>query len=357
MAIFTELAEYNDSAERVKEVNYAKAGALVEAGDYTNAAYIYKALGEYKDSATLYPATVLNYATALVEKKDLAGAEKQLSILAKYDAYAEDTNALYIRVMDAYYADGKYNEALSAYKNTKDYSEDSDKYKDMTYKYAQSLFDQKNYSRAKSTFKKVSGYSDADQKAIECDYQQGLYELSKKNYSGAINAFERVKDYSDSKEQIMEAKYQYVKANKSRTNTTTHTYLKDLKSAKYKDSADIFKELYAWKLEVVAVNSDLDDEKTNNTSTSVYFPVFFHFKVTGGEPGAETTLTAKYYLPSGKTGVYTFRENFYNGDEAWYGWENGVYQNPAYGTYGTLRVEFYDESGNKIGEGSVMLTS
>ncbi|MBO5891449.1 MAG: TIR domain-containing protein [Oscillospiraceae bacterium] len=357
MAIFTELADYNDSAERVKEVNYAKAGALVESGDYANAADIYKALGEYKDSATLYPATVLNYATALVEKKDLAGAEKQLSILAKYDAYAEDTNALYVRVMDAYYADGKYNEALSAYKNTKDYNEDSDKYKDMTYKYAQSLFDQKNYSTAKSTFKKISGYSDADQKAIECDYQQGLYELSKKNYSGAINAFERVKDYSDSKEQIKEAKYQYVKANKSRTDTTTYTYLKDLKSAKYKDSADIFKELYAWKLEVVAVNSDPDDEKTNKTSISVYDPVFFHFKVTGGEPGAETTLKVKRYMPSGETGWYTFTWDVYNGAESWYGWENGVYTNPAYGTRGTLKVEFYDEDGNKIGEGTVRLTS
>ena len=357
VAIFTELADYNDSADRVKEVKYSKASALSESKDYAKAAEIYKELGEYQDAATLYPATVLNYATALVEKKDLPTATKQLEILAKYETYAESSNALYVRIMDAYYADGKYNEALSAYKNTKDYSEDSDKYKDMTYKYAQSLFDQKKYSTAKSTFKKVSGYSDADQKAIECDYQQGLYELSKKNYSAAISAFERVKDYSDSKEQIKEAKYQYVKANKSRTDTTTHTYLKDLKSAKYKDSEDIFKELYAWKLEVVAVNSDPDDEKTNKTSISVYDPVFFHFKVTGGEPGAETTLKVKRYIPSGDTGWYTFTWDIYDGAESWYGWENGVYTNPAYGTRGTLKVEFYDEGGNKIGEGTVRLTS
>lgn len=357
VAIFTELADYNDSADRIKEVKYSKANALSESKDYAQAADIYKEIGEYKDCATLYPATVFNYATALVEKKDLAGAEKQLSILAKYDAYAEDTNALYVRVMDAYYADGKYNEALSAYKNTKDYSEDSDKYKDMTYKYAQSLFDQKNYSTAKSTFKKVSGYSDADQKVIECDYQQGLYELSKKNYSAAITAFERVKDYSDSKEQIKEAKYQYVKANKSRTDTTTHTYLKDLKSAKYKDSADIFKELYAWKLSAV-INTDPDDEKTDKSSISKYDSIYFHLDLQGGEPGAEIRIKYVTTYPDGETNSGTWDSTYVaNGIGTW-SWEGGIYKNPAYGVSGTLKIKFYNaDTGELIGEESVKITS
>ena len=357
LAVFEELADYSDSAERIKEVTYAKAGALVETEAYQQAIDIYQRLGDYKDSSTLYLSTALDYATLLVDKKDYTNAGKWLSMLSSYDAYDEHTDALYVSIMENHYANGRYDEALLAYQKTKGYDTNSDKYKDMTYNYALKLLVNRNYSAAKTNFKKVSGYLDADQKVIESDYQLGQNELVQKNYTAAVAAFERVKDYKDSKDRINEAKYLYVKANKTRTNNTTYSYLKDLKAAKYKDSADIFKEVYAWKVDVVAVNSDPDDDKTNKKSISVYDPVFFHIKISGGEPGAETTLKVKRYLPSGETGWYTFTWDAFDGAQTWYGWENGVYNNPAYGTRGVLKVEFYDKNGNKIGEGSVRLTS
>lgn len=311
LAIFTELADYNDSAERVKEVNYTKAGALTESGDYAQAADIYKELGEYKDSATLYPTTVLNYATALVEKQDLAGAEKQLSILSKYDTYAEDTNALYVRVMDAYYADGKYSEALSAYKNTKDYSEDSDKYKDMTYKYAQSLFEAEDYANARTNYNSITDYLDSKDKARECTYQLALSDIEKKQYDDAVYKLKLLDDYKDCKDRIKEAQYQYVKANKSRTDTTTHIYLKDLKTAKYKDSADIFKELYKWTVKLECANTDVDNY--DDIDSSIRCDVsYFHYglRLSGGEPGEKATFYPSTKWPG---------ESFQNA--SWY-WED-----------------------------------
>ena len=355
--IHEQLADYSDSAERIKEVTYSKAGALVETEAYQQAIDIYQMLGDYKDSSTLYLSTALDYATLLVDKEDYTNAGKWLSMLSSYDAYDEHTDALYVSIMENHYANGRYDEALLAYQKTKGYDTNSDKYKDMTYNYALKLLVNRNYSAAKTNFKKVSGYLDADQKVIESDYQLGQNELVKKNYTAAVAAFERVKDYKDSKDRINEAKYLYVKANKTRTNNTTYSYLKDLKAAKYKDSADIFKELYAWKAEIIAVNSDPDDEKTNKTTISVYDPVYFHIKITGGEPGAEVTLTRKAVYPDGETYTNKWDWAAQDGTITWVGWSTGVYTNPEYGTRGTLKLQIYDESGNKIGEGSVRLTS
>lgn len=357
LAVFEELADYSDSAERIKEVTYSKAGALVETEAYQQAIDIYQMLGDYKDSSTLYLSTALDYATWFVDKKDFTNAGSWLSLLSSHDAYDEQTDALYVRIMELHYAAGRYDEALLAYQKTKGYDTNSDKYKDMTYNYALKLLVNRNYSAAKTNFKKVSGYLDADQKVIESDYQLGQNELVKKNYTAAVAAFERVKDYKDSKDRINEAKYLYVKANKTRTNNTTYSYLKDLKAAKYKDSADIFKELYAWKAEIIAVNSDPDDEKTNKTTISVYDPVYFHIKITGGEPGAEVTLTRKAVYPDGETYTNKWDWAAQDGTITWVGWSTGVYTNPEYGTRGTLKLQIYDESGNKIGEGSVRLTS
>ena len=50
IAAFTELGEYKDSAEQIRETQYAQAVHLVEDGEYNKATSIFTALGDYKDS-------------------------------------------------------------------------------------------------------------------------------------------------------------------------------------------------------------------------------------------------------------------------------------------------------------------
>ena len=52
-AIYVELGDYEDSAEKIKACDYAKATQLMEAGEAAQAAELFEALGDYVDSADL----------------------------------------------------------------------------------------------------------------------------------------------------------------------------------------------------------------------------------------------------------------------------------------------------------------
>ena len=71
----------------------------------------------------------------------------------------------------------------------------------------------------------------------------------------------------------------------------------------------------------------------------------------------EVILWHRYYHPNGTTDWCTFNQAWSDGCSGWYGWKNGIYQNPALGNRGTLKVEIYDSNGNKLGEHSVKITS
>lgn len=155
---------------------------------------------------------------------------------------------------------------------------------------------------------------------------------------------------------IPQYKYNYVLDNKNNDNLTTYEYLKDLKKRDYKDSADIYEELYGWEVTVIAVNSSESDETTHKNSINKYSPVYFHIKLTGGEPNAKMRITVKATLPNGIAEEYTFDDKWESGEYGWYGWYDGIYSTPEYGSTGTLQCKFYDENDNLIGVGSVIIT-
>lgn len=350
--LFEELKEYKDSAEQIPEAKYLKAGDLWKAGDYVQASQLYLVLGGYKDCAKLYPAVILDYSKSLVENSDLEEAMIQLKKLNKQEEFADRVDSLYVTVMDMYYKDGQFLNAINAYKYTKNYDTKSELFKELRYKYATILFEEGDYKEARSNYNYAADYLDSKDKAKECSYQLALENIEKKWYTQAVSDLDILGDYKDSKERLKEAKYQYVKANKSRTDTKTHTYLKDLKAAKYKDSADIFKELYAWKAEIV-VNDDKDNTTKDMTSISKYSNWYFHIKLTGGEPGAKVKLKCTGYFPDGSTHNGSWDGDWgidYTGCYWFY------YNNPAYGKQGTFTFKLYDSSGSLIAEKTVKIT-
>ena len=155
---------------------------------------------------------------------------------------------------------------------------------------------------------------------------------------------------------IPQYKYSYVLEHKNNYNLTTYEYLKDLKKRDYKDSANIYEELYGWEVTVVAVNSSETDETTRKNQISKYDPVYFHIKLSGGAPNAKMRITVKSTLPNGVSDEYMFDDKWEDGEYGWYGWYDGIYEYPEYGSNGTLQCKFYDEEGNLIGIGSVRIT-
>ena len=128
--------------------------------------------------------------------------------------------------------------------------------------------------------------------------------------------------------------------------------MKELKKAKYKDSADVFKALYAWEAEIV-VNDDEDDSTKDMTSISKYSTWYFHVKITGGEPGAAVTFKYKGYFPNGDVLSDKWDFKMSDGDTAWCCF---YYNTPAYGKQGKMKVRIYDNNKNLIGEKTVKIT-
>lgn len=190
----------------------------------------------------------------------------------------------------------------------------------------------------------------------EMKYQQACDKLDGGSYSAAIEMFEDLNGYRNSENKILEAKYQYVIKHENNNDKTTFTYLKELKRQDYKDSAEIYEDLYEWRVTVIAVNSSEVDETTNKSSISRSSPIYFHIKLTGGEPNGSMRITVKPHYPDGDTGEYTFDDKWTDGETGWYGWYDGLYEYPEYGATGTLQCKFYDEDGNLIGSGSIRIS-
>ena len=224
------------------------------------------------------------------------------------------------------------------------------------YKYIQacSALDDGLYAKAIEAFEELDGYKDSEDKINAAKYGQACVALDDGSYAKAIKAFEALDGYKDSENKINEAKYKYVLDNKNNNNSTTYEYLSSLKRIDYKNSADIYDDLYEWEITMLAINTNENDESTNMNSISKYDTVYFHFRLTGGKPNETVRIKVVDIPPNGNSGDYYFDSVWEDGDILWYSWG---YNEPQYGTAGTLQCKFYDENDNLIGVASVRLTN
>ena len=263
----------------------------------------------------------------------------------------------------------KYDAARLAFIDLGNYRDSEDLVDECTYQKACSLLDNGSYDSAIKLFKELGNYSNSKDMLNECTYQKACslisgisidnYYSAKTTAKEAIDLFEGLNGYKNSNDKINEVKYKVVSNHHFYTyegeiyyrnnDTTIFDYLRELKSQNYEDSANRYKKLYDWKVEVVAVNSSEDDDTTNQTTIKRNTPIYFHIDLSGGEPNEEIRITVKSTLPNGNTTEYTFETKWDTYSAGWYGWSEGLYST------GTLRCYFYDEDGNMIGAGSVKI--
>ena len=110
---------------------------------------------------------------------------------------------------------------------------------------------------------------------------------------------------------------------------------------------DAFNDLYKWKIEITAINNSKDSLDTLS-SVSVFDTVYYHYEVSGGEPGAKETLTAYMMLPGGSTPLRS--EVVANGYVGYFF---------AYYTYGyqlgTCSIKIYDSEGKEKASASIRM--
>lgn len=245
--------------------------------------------------------------------------------------------------------DGQYDVAYQAFLDLDGFLDSDEMALETLYKKGKALLKEEKFDQAISVFEEIEDYEDSAEMITESQYLKACSYLEKKNYKQAISIFEDISYYKNSADKIKEAKYGYVLAHKNNDDKTTYDYLLSLKSAGYKDSSTIYKNLYAWKITVLGWSTG--ENNTNfKTSLSRYNAVYCHLELSGGIPGGSTKLTYSGTQPNGRSYDGVFEEDWEDGWSGWVYWEDGL------SSSGTLKIYFYDEDNNLIGSSSVKIT-
>lgn len=352
---FTALCDYSDSKDWIPKSKYAKASELFDSKDYAKAADLFKELGNYEDSKSRMNESKYQMAEVAYSDKDYQTAYKTYEDLGSSykDAKNKAKEAKYLYACECL-TSNNYKEASDLFNVLKDYKEGQDKFNESTYAYGKECYDSKKYRDARTYFAKIKGYEDSDNLWKDASYNAGIACINSKDYKKAVMFLEDVKDYSDAKTKINEAKLAYVKAHKNNTNSTTASYLKDLKAAGNSEAKEIYNSLYQWKVTLVAVNDKENDYSTKAYSLSKYGYCHFVFKLSGGPPDEKLTLKHTLIWPNGsKSYSNWYWDDISNESEFGCEWDKLL----GYSGYsGDLTIKVYDKaSGSYLGEGSVYI--
>ncbi len=250
----------------------------------------------------------------------------------------------------------QYDEAYEAFVELDDYKDSREMAQEALYQKGLSLAASEEYRDAMDVFDRIKDYRDSSDQYQDAYYHYGIQLYSDQLYESAIDVFEKMENYELSQNYLMASKYGYVNQNLDNRNSTTYTYLTELKAVDYEDSKSIYKDLYAWKIVNVYFNTDPEDTNAMD-SISKYDPVYCHFEIAGGTPDATTYLYCKTKFPDGSYSAKgKSNSEVYDGTVYWWGWTEGIYDYPDYGETGTMVLTFYDDANNKIGKASIEIT-
>ena len=381
---FEALDGYKDSETLIKECYYLYAGELFDAGKINSASVIYQDLSGYKDADTYIQlcsdAGIYYGALDLYEKGEYLSAYDAMGSMSGPFKDSRQLEAkCVLQIAKQHYEDKDYAAAYDWYPLVQECKSDLPKKTDTAFlknipiRYAESLINTKqedsieeglailkslkSNEEIKKLIKKGSNALKQNQYDIAADY------LKNKQYIKAVDAFAEIKDFSDAKTQWLKAMYEYVQKNKdgqksglvamildraNEKNETLYEYAKVLAKNNYKDSKAYYKELTAWKVDIV-MNGDVD-AVTSATSISKYGNMCAHLTLSGGPLNGKTKLKYAFTMPDGSKVTGKFEDE----------WEDGYtgtcwcyYYDPDKGKTGTCSVKIYDGDGNLIGKSSI----
>lgn len=366
--IWTSLGDYSDSRERIrmveedwKESDYQIALKLTEDGQFDEASEAFRALRDYKDASSMALEAQYQKAHSLATSQDYQSAIEIWMSLGDYSDsleraklaetdWKEGDYQIALSLMEEEY----YTEAARAFRGLAGYKDSEKKAgecinfkKKADYHTAVMAINKGDYKTAIEYFDYARGYEDARDRKTDAIYNYACQLLKDNQYFSAVLQFEKCSGYKDTASKILDAKYGYVVNNMSTKDHWTYAFLEELLSVNYSGAKSIYKNLYKWKVSVYAKNNSSWSSE-NMSSVSRHDDIYFHYKVSGGPPGASMRMTIRKTLPRTPYDPSTFT--------VWDGYDSWTYLGFASGAIpGTASVSFYDEDGNKIGSASIRL--
>ena len=241
--------------------------------------------------------------------------------------------------------DSKLREAISLLetmgsgKNVKDQIKAAEyQLKQNEYDAAAALLQAGKYEDAVDAFAELKDFSDGKQQWLEAMYQ---YVQANKKYYATENSGNSLSDKL------------YKMIGSGENKKTFYTYAETLSKNKYQDSQAYYKELTAWYVTITMNNKTDNDEKTAMDTISKYDNMCAHITLRGGPLNGKTTLKYVFILPSGSKVSGKFDGDW---EEDWYGTCWCYYNTPSQAPGGTCTVKIYDAAGNLLGTNSIRVT-
>ena len=155
----------------IAETRYNSALELIESKNYTEAIEILTELGEYEDSQEKIKECKYQNALLLIDAEEYSEAKALLEELKGYNADIETK----IQICDysiakQYLEKGKYDKAEELFTALKDYGDSKDMIKECSYRKALSLIEGKKYEDAITILSDIKKYSDSSEKINEAKY-------------------------------------------------------------------------------------------------------------------------------------------------------------------------------------------
>ncbi len=211
-AIFLNLGEYKDSADRAYKLYYDAGLARREAGDWDGARVAFTKAGGYSDATEQIKEITYQEATALEESGDQEGAYKLFISLGEYKDSFERANKPYydlgIQKMNA----GEWIAAITAFSHVGNYNDAEEQMHKAYYSQGEVLRDAKDWDGAITAFTNAEDYNDAVTQIKAIYYVEGVAKQKAEDWNGAVEAFAKADDYSDAETQISETNYLYSKS-------------------------------------------------------------------------------------------------------------------------------------------------
>lgn len=200
-----------------------------------------------------------------------------------------ETKDMYLSAIDDL-ENNNYLLAMNKFETLDNFKDSKDKYNESVYNFAKN---ETNLKRAYYLYEKVLDFRDSKSKQNEIALKLSNDYIANEDLANAILWIKK----TDNKEQLNDLMYQYVQKNKNNKDITTYEYLKELSESNYKDSKDIYDNLYKLSYKVI-INTNKDDFTTNLKKYSnglwVDSKIYVHVVLNGGYPGQKVKLYLKH---------------------------------------------------------------
>ena len=293
-----------------KMTAYNQACDQLESGFYLEASNAFKELGEYKDSHSRYLRAQYLYGKQLMEEEN-------------------------------------YLTAAPLFRDLGNYSDSAKLKQESFYLYAVQLMEANRFDEAIHYFDSLGDYFDSAEMILECKYRGAFQSLEEGDNDNVIAVIQELTKHKFMTDKINELKYQFVVGYSGRTHDEmrfdvmngrylgtyfasedaekVYDYLSSLADQDYKNSKDLYHEIYGWKATVKNFSDKASREANANKynsylgqapdrvlkEISVRKVEDFNFKflITGGAPGETVDLYAEYIWPDGSSGEWQLNWN------------------------------------------------